>query len=32
MEVAGAAWMAAFLLFLAVYGPMLFGARLDGKL
>lgn len=32
MDVAGAAWMGAFLLFLAAYGPMLLGSRLDGKL
>ena len=33
MEIAGAAWMAAFILFLVAYGPMLFGARLgDEKL
>jgi uncharacterized protein involved in response to NO len=31
MEVAGAAWIGAFLLFLAAYGPMLFGARIEGK-
>jgi len=28
MEVAGAAWAGAFLLFLAAYGPMLFRPRL----
>jgi len=32
MEVAGAAWMGAFLLFLATYGPILLGPRIDGKL
>ena len=32
MEVAGAAWMGAFLVFLATYGPILFGRRVDGKL
>jgi uncharacterized protein involved in response to NO len=32
MEVAGAAWIAAFLCFLAAYGPMLLGPRIDGKL
>lgn len=32
MEVAGAAWIAAFLCFLAAYGPMLFRPRIDGKL
>jgi uncharacterized protein involved in response to NO len=32
MEVAGAAWIAAFLCFLAAYGPMLVGPRIDGKL
>lgn len=32
MEVAGAAWMGAFLLFLAIYGPILLGPRIDGKL
>ena len=32
MEVAGAAWMGAFLLFLAAYGPILLGPRIDGKL
>ena len=32
MEVAGAAWMGAFLMFLAAYGPILFGQRVDGKL
>ena len=31
MEVAGAAWLAAFLLFLGAYGPMLFSSRADGK-
>lgn len=31
IEVAGGAWIGAFLLFLAAYGPMLFGARVDGK-
>lgn len=28
MEIAGASWIGAFLLFLAVYGPMLFSRRL----
>ena len=28
MEIAGAAWIGAFLLFLAAYGPILFGPRL----
>lgn len=32
MEVAGAAWMGAFLLFLAAYGPILLSPRIDGKL
>lgn len=32
MEVAGAAWMGAFLLFLAAYGPFLLSPRTDGKL
>ena len=32
MEAAGAAWIAAFLCFLAAYGPMLFRPRIDGKL
>jgi uncharacterized protein involved in response to NO len=32
MEVAGAAWLGAFLLFLAVYGPILFSRRVDAKL
>jgi uncharacterized protein involved in response to NO len=32
MEVAGAAWMGAFLLFLGVYGPILWSPRIDGKL
>lgn len=32
MEVAGSAWMGAFLLFLAAYGPMLMRPRIDGKL
>lgn len=32
MEVAGAAWIAAFLCFLASYGPMLLRPRIDGKL
>jgi uncharacterized protein involved in response to NO len=31
MEGAGAAWMAAFLMFLAAYGPMLFSARLGDE-
>jgi len=32
IEVAGAAWMVAFLLFLIAYGPILLGPRIDGKL
>jgi uncharacterized protein involved in response to NO len=32
MEIAGAAWMGAFLLFLSVYGPILLSPRIDGKL
>ena len=32
MEVAGAAWIAAFLCFLGAYGPMLCRQRADGKL
>ena len=32
MEVAGSAWIGAFLLFLAAYGPILVRPRLDGKL
>jgi uncharacterized protein involved in response to NO len=32
MEIAGSAWMGAFLLFLAAYGPILLGPRIDGKL
>jgi len=32
MEVAGTAWIGAFLLFLIIYGPMLIGPRVDGKL
>lgn len=32
MEVAGATWIGAFVLFLAAYGPMLFTGRVDGKL
>ena len=31
MEIAGGAWIGAFLLFLLAYGPMLFGPRLDEK-
>ena len=31
MEIAGAAWIGAFLLFLGAYGPMLFRPRIDGK-
>jgi uncharacterized protein involved in response to NO len=31
MDVAGAAWIGAFLLFLGAYGPMLVGPRVDGK-
>ncbi|WP_118858564.1 NnrS family protein [Sphingomonas mesophila] len=31
MEIAGAAWIGAFLLFLGAYGPMLFTPRVDGK-
>lgn len=32
MEVAGGAWLGAFLLFLATYGPILFSPRIDDKL
>ena len=32
MEVAGAAWMGAFVLFLLAYGPILVSPRIDGKL
>lgn len=32
MDVAGAAWMGAFLLFLGAYGPILWSSRIDGKL
>jgi len=32
MEVAGSAWIGAFLLFLFVYGPILLSPRIDGKL
>lgn len=32
MELSAILWGGAFLLFLAVYGPMLFSARADGKL
>ena len=32
LEMAGAAWLGAFLLFLGFYGPILFGQRVDGKL
>ncbi|HEX6072304.1 MAG TPA: NnrS family protein [Sphingomicrobium sp.] len=32
IDVAGTAWLGAFVLFLAIYGPMLFSPRLDGKL
>ena len=32
MDVAGSAWIGAFLLFLAAYGPILLGPRIDGKL
>ncbi len=32
MEVAGSAWMAAFMLFLIAYAPMLLSPRADGKL
>ena len=32
MEIAGAAWIGAFILFLAAYGPMLWTSRIDGKL
>ena len=31
MDVAGTAWLGAFVLFLFVYGPMLFGPSIDGK-
>jgi uncharacterized protein involved in response to NO len=32
MDVAGSAWMGAFLLFLVAYGPILMTPRIDGKL
>jgi uncharacterized protein involved in response to NO len=32
IEVAGSAWIGAFLLFIAAYGPILVGRRIDGKL
>jgi len=32
LHVAGCAWLGAFLLFLIVYGPMLFRPRVDGSL
>lgn len=32
MEVAGGAWIAAFILFLVAYGPILWSRRIDGKL
>ena len=32
MDVAGSAWIGAFLLFLAAYGPILVTPRIDGKL
>ena len=32
LEVAGAAWMGAFLCFLGAYGPILFSARIDEKI
>jgi len=32
MDVAGSAWMGAFLLFLIAYGPILMTPRIDGKL
>lgn len=32
MELSALAWGGAFILFLTVYGPMLFGPRIDGKL
>lgn len=32
MEVAGVAWLGAFLAFLGVYGPIIFRDRIDGKL
>ena len=32
IEVAGAAWMGAFLLFLVAYGPILLKPRIDGRL
>ena len=32
MDVAGGAWMGAFVLFLVVYGPILMTKRIDGKL
>ena len=31
MEVAGGAWLGAFVLFLCIYGPMLFSPRIEGK-
>lgn len=31
MDVAGAAWLGAFLLFLGAYGPILLSPRIDGK-
>ena len=32
MDIAGGAWMGAFILFLVVYGPILMSRRVDGKL
>lgn len=32
MEIAGVAWLGAFLAFLGAYGPILFRDRIDGKL
>ena len=32
MEVAGVAWLGAFLAFLGAYGPIIFRDRIDGKL
>lgn len=32
MEVAGGAWIGAFVLFLVAYGPILWSRRIDGKL
>ena len=32
LEVAGGAWIAAFVMFLIVYGPILAGPRIDGRI